>query len=83
MFSLRNSLLILTAVFFTACAPKTITKEVIVKVPVKCEVEIPKRPERVKNASENVVNILEYTEKLEALVEMCVNGEKEVKLSNP
>lgn len=41
-------------------------------IPVKCQAEIPERPTKVRMISHNVSNIIEYTEKLEALVEMCV-----------
>ena len=68
----KSSLLAVLLMFsLSACSNTAIvTKEVM--IPVKCQAEIPKRPTKVRMISHNVSNIIEYTEKLEALVEMCV-----------
>lgn len=76
MYSLVKNSFILVAlvslVFSLSACSKTaiVTKEVM--IPVKCQAEIPQRPKKVRIVSHNVANIIEYTEKLEALVEMCV-----------
>ena len=69
---IKNSLLAVLLMFsLSACSNTAIvTKEVM--IPVKCQAEIPERPAKVRMISHNVSNIIEYTEKLEALVEMCV-----------
>ena len=57
----------------TGCSsvtPTIVTKEVL--VPVKCEMSVPNRPTKVASTSKNVSNILEYTEKLETIVEARV-----------
>lgn len=73
MYSLVKSSFILAALVLSlsACSKTAIvTKEVM--IPVKCQAEIPVRPKKVRVVSHNVANIIEYTEKLETLVEMCV-----------
>lgn len=69
---IKNSLLAVLLMFSLSACSKTaiVTKEVM--IPVKCQAEIPERPTKVRMISHNVSNIIEYTEKLEALVEMCV-----------
>lgn len=60
---------------FTGCSsvtPTIVTKEVF--VPVKCEIRVPNRPTKVGSTSKNVSNILEYTEKLETIVQACVKN---------
>lgn len=44
-----------------------------VSVPVRCNVTIPPRPIYNGNAVMGVVDVLEYTEKLEALLKACVD----------
>jgi len=58
------------------CAPKTVTKIEYrdVYVPVRCNVSIPPRPAYNPNPVLGVVDILEYTEKLEVLLNTCVGG---------
>lgn len=66
-------LILIIIISFTGCSsvsPTIITKEVL--VPVKCELSVPVRPTKVASTSKNVSNILEYTEKLETIVEVCV-----------
>lgn len=72
---IKNSHVLILSSFIVlslcACSSTAIvTKEVL--VPVKCEAEVPERPKKVRMVSHNVTNIIEYTEKLEALVDMCV-----------
>lgn len=54
------------------------TKKELVYVPTKCEVEVPKAPIYTKGKSEDksVVEILQYTEKLEKIVKFCTGVEK-------
>lgn len=54
--------------------PVVVTKEVM--VPVKCEAEIPERPVKVNSITRNVASIVEYTEKLEVIIDTCVVNKK-------
>lgn len=68
-------ILILIIISLSGCSgvtPTIVTKEVL--VPVKCEMSVPVRPTKVKSTSKNVSNILEYTEKLETIIEACVKN---------
>jgi len=58
----------------SGCTTKTVTKIEYrdVKVPVRCDVAIPPRPAYNPDAVMGVVDILEYAEKLEALLRACV-----------
>ena len=72
---LKSSIILILIIIinFTGCSsvsPTIITKEGL--VPVKCEINIPIRPTKVASTSKNVSNILEYTEKLETIIEACV-----------
>lgn len=70
-------LLICIVVGFSGCSSvKTavVTKEVL--VPVKCEAEIPERPIKANSITRNVASIVEYTEKLEVIVDTCVVDKK-------
>ena len=60
----------------SSCAPRTVTKTeyVEVKVPVRCSVTIPPRPPYNPNPVMGVIDVLEYTEKLETLLKICTGG---------
>ena len=60
------------SIFFIGCSTLSVPKEVY--IPVKCKATIPDRPTH-KNYEEDIINILSYTEKLEKIVEVCVEGE--------
>ncbi|GAA8996089.1 hypothetical protein BTM275_09840 [Helicobacter pylori] len=65
-------LLFLACVFsfsFTACAKKIIYKEV--KIPTKCDIEIPTRPSEHLEALEYLRALLIYTETLENDLNFC------------
>lgn len=73
----RSNLLIFIGILFlfslsgcSAVKPIIVTKEVF--VPVKCEVEVPKRPTKVDSITRSVASIVEYTEKLEVIIDSCV-----------
>ena len=73
---IKNNLacaLCFSGVFFTACAERIVVRTQEVYIPTKCEQNIPKRPTKKENISRNVIDILEYTEKLEKIVEACVS----------
>ena len=57
---------------FSGCASKEriVTQEVY--IPVKCQAAKPVRPTKTSSYERNILNILEYTEKLEVLVDKCV-----------
>lgn len=68
-------LILIIIISLSGCSsvtPTIVTKEVL--VPVKCEMSVPERPTKVESTSKNVSNILEYTEKLETIVEACVKN---------
>ena len=60
------------ALIFSGCATKEriVTQEVY--IPVKCQPTKPVRPTKTSSYERNILNILEYTEKLEVLVDKCV-----------
>ena len=60
------------ALIFSGCATKEriVTQEVY--IPVKCQATKPVRPTKSSSYEKNILNILEYTEKLEVLVDKCV-----------
>ena len=60
------------ALIFSGCATKEriVTQEVY--IPVKCQAVKPVRPIKTSSYEKNILNILEYTEKLEVLVDKCV-----------
>ena len=60
------------ALIFSGCATKEriVTQEVY--IPVKCRAAKPVRPIKTSSYERNILNILEYTEKLEVLVDKCV-----------
>ena len=60
------------ALIFSGCATKEriVTQEVY--IPVKCQAVKPVRPIKTSSYERNILNILEYTEKLEVLVDKCV-----------
>jgi len=59
------------------CAPRVVTKIEYrdVKVPVRCNVSIPPRPAYRGDPTMGVVDMLEYTERLETLLKVCAKGE--------
>jgi hypothetical protein len=65
---------------FTAlgCAPKTVTKVEYrdVYVPVRCNITAPERPAYNHDPVMGVVDLLEYIEKLELLLQTCTEGGK-------
>ena len=60
------------ALIFSGCATKEriVTQEVY--IPVICQATKPVRPTKTSSYEKNILNILEYTEKLEVLVDKCV-----------
>ena len=73
MSSLRKIVsLCVFSVFFIGCSTLNVPKEVY--IPVKCKATIPARPTHT-NYEEDIINILSYTEKLERIVKVCVEGE--------
>ena len=62
--------------FFTGCAGKTVyvDRPVEVKVPVKCQVQKPERPDLKKdtNMSEVMIDLKGYILKLEAAIDSCL-----------
>ncbi|WP_181327218.1 hypothetical protein [Helicobacter pylori] len=59
------------SVSFSACAKKIIYREV--KVPIKCDIEIPSRPSAHLEALEYLRALLIYTETLENDLKFCTN----------
>ncbi|WQX77907.1 hypothetical protein KVJ70_05770 [Helicobacter pylori] len=70
-----NNLLFLAfvcSVSFTACAKKIIYHEV--KVPIKCDIELPARPSEHLEALEYLRALLIYTEMLENDLKFCTKN---------
>ncbi len=59
-------------VIFNACAKKIIYREV--KVPIKCDIEIPTRPSEHLEALEYLRALLIYTETLENDLKFCTKN---------
>ncbi|GAA7383143.1 hypothetical protein ID0624_14550 [Helicobacter pylori] len=59
------------SVSFNACAKRVIYQEV--KVPIKCDIEIPTRPSAHLEALEYLRALLIYTETLENDLKFCTN----------
>jgi hypothetical protein len=59
-----------------SCAPKVITKVEYreVKIPVKCSADVPRRPQYIGSPVDGVLTLMEYCEKLEALIKVCVES---------
>ncbi|MFP6260615.1 hypothetical protein ACLGC4_06530 [Helicobacter pylori] len=62
-------LALVISISFTACAKKVIYHEV--KVPIKCDIEIPSRPSAHLEALEYLRALLIYTETLENDLKFC------------
>ncbi|GAA9592100.1 hypothetical protein HpHA63_09820 [Helicobacter pylori] len=60
------------SVIFTACAKKVIYREV--KLPVKCDIELPTRPSEHLEALEYLRALLIYTETLENDLNFCTKN---------
>ncbi len=72
LWSFKMKLLFLACVFsvsLTACAKKVIFRDV--KVPIKCNIEIPTRPSEHLEALEYLRALLIYTETLENDLKFC------------
>ncbi|GAA7298294.1 hypothetical protein ID0562_14460 [Helicobacter pylori] len=59
------------SVSFNACTKRVIYQEV--KVPIKCDIEIPSRPSAHLEALEYLQALLIYTETLENDLKFCTN----------
>ncbi|GAA8920014.1 hypothetical protein BTM223_13000 [Helicobacter pylori] len=73
-------LLFLACVFgvsLTACTKKVIYREV--KVPIKCDIEIPTRPSEHLEALEYLRALLIYTETLENDLKFCTKNDNPLK----
>ncbi|MGN8499509.1 hypothetical protein ACR9MI_07915 [Helicobacter pylori] len=72
-----NKFLFLAFVFsvsFSACVKKVVYREV--KVPIKCDIEIPTRPSEHLEALEYLRALLIYTETLENDLKFCTQKNK-------
>jgi hypothetical protein len=60
----------------SSCAPRAVIKTEYrdVMVPVRCNVTIPPRPIYNGDPVMGAVDVLEYAEKLEALLKVCAEG---------
>ena len=73
---LRISFIITLMFLFLGCSKNVlVTKEVF--IPIKCEQEIPKRPEQTNDLTNDIMSILSYTESLELIILECVSNIKE------
>lgn len=61
-------------ILFNACSQKVMYKEV--KIPIKCDIAITKRPALSLNENflQDLANLLIYVETLERDLNFCVNG---------
>lgn len=72
-----NVLVILFVMVFLlfGCATREVIVTQDVYIPIKCDVSVPERPIQ-KEYVNDVINIIEYVEKLEAVVDVCVKKEE-------
>lgn len=73
MNSLKISIFIFLFILFTGCS-KNISTPNEVYIPVKCKITLPERPIQSSSYLEDILNILAYTEKLEKVIERCVEN---------
>ncbi len=60
------------SISFSACAKKIIYRDV--KIPIKCDIEMPTRPSEHLEALEYLRALLIYTETLENDLKFCTNN---------
>ncbi|WQT06250.1 hypothetical protein E5D84_01000 [Helicobacter pylori] len=65
-------LAVVVSVSFSACAKKVIYREV--KVPIKCDIEMPSRPSEHLEALDYLRELLIYTETLENDLKFCTKN---------
>lgn len=65
-------LFIFIILIFNGCATRTIYQPT--NIPVKCDIDLPKRPTKHNNEVENIKNLLIYTELLEVNLKFCTNN---------
>lgn len=64
-------LIIFTMLIMIGCSTKEVVITQEVYIPIKCDVEIPKKPNQTSYVN-SVIDIIEYAEKLEEVVNVCV-----------
>lgn len=64
----------LLAFLLSGCSTKEVIVTQDVYIPIKCDVDVPERPIQ-KEYVNDVINIIEYVEKLETVVDVCVKKE--------
>lgn len=65
---------IISVILLAGCAePSIVYKEV--KIPVRCDIKLPEKPEKSDDLVDTYARILKYTELVEAGLYFCVKGE--------
>lgn len=72
-FTIASCYIILT--IFLGCSPRVQTVHKEVKVPVKCDVNIPSKPKYQDNLTQDLKEALIYSDNLEKILYFCVKGE--------
>lgn len=65
------TIIILSSLLMFGCSPKVITEYKTVNVPVKCNVQIPKKPNSSGDILKDNTLILKYNEELLLLLKKC------------
>lgn len=65
---------LLIGIFLLLAISGCAASEQVVYIPIKCNIEAPKKPIKAQNTFENIQNILIYTEALELALDFCING---------
>lgn len=70
---MQKYIICLSTLALCACSSKVIYKDVL--VPVKCDIEIPKKPRLSGDLLNDVTLALKHSENLEFALRFCVEGE--------
>ncbi len=63
---------VVALVIFSGCTPKTITQYEQVYIPIKCDVNIPQKPNDTKDEVKNNLLIINYVKQLEQALKRCM-----------
>lgn len=64
--------LIFICLLFVGCASNVVYRPTY--IPTKCQIDLPKKPQKLGNEVKDIQNILIYTELLEFNLKFCIEG---------
>lgn len=65
---------VLVIMFFTSCHKTAQIQIQEVYIPIKCDIEMPKRPKKSHTLTQSLAQILKYTETLELALKTCTQA---------